>query len=80
MAKFNAELEAMKLKAETDLIRQRTIRKSKLVKYVNEITALYSQKLTATEIHRWLNHHKRVSISVTSVRRFINAHVANNKN
>lgn len=75
MKTFNAELELQRLQTETDMIRQRTIRKSKLVKYTKEITELWEREATIAEIHRWLKYKKKVDITVSSVRRFIGNHI-----
>jgi len=73
LLEFDAETEAVRLKAETKTIRSRGYRRSRLDKYTAELITLRHQGVSIAELQRWLRC-KRIKIAWSTVSRWLNKH------
>jgi hypothetical protein len=73
LLEFDAETEAVCLKAETKTIRNRGYRRSRLDKYTAELITLRHQGVSIAEMQRWLRG-KRIKVAWSTVSRWLNNH------
>ncbi len=73
LLEFDAETEAVRLKAETKTIRNRGYRRSRLDKYTAELITLRHQGVSIAELQRWLRG-KRIKVAWSTVSRWLNNH------
>jgi hypothetical protein len=67
---FDAEFELEMLRANTEVIRQRRYRKSRLDKYSSELIRLRLAGATIAELQRWLRP-KRIRVHHTTIARWL---------
>ena len=67
---FNAEKELAELQQQTQLIRKKVFRRSRLDRYKGQLLTLRHAGASKAELQRWLRK-KRVTVSFSTVSRWI---------
>ena len=73
MIDFDPEAEVAQLKAQTQAIRQRRYRRSRLDRYTGELLQLHTSGATAAELQRWLRA-RRIKVTHSTVARWLQKH------